>query len=222
MMKKREMKSKGARHTLLAGMVSVLLCCTLCLESTFAWYQDQVSASAKLRTGKIVSVLSDASGSELTSDIVFYEYDKATGELAENVATELKSGKTYRTGNMTLKNSGNITARYTVSVGESESSGVSSDAGTQTTDVLDALVFSMVTLDKDDREIITPCADFSRTLEQEGEFSFALQIDWADNGEGTATETQLENLQMCIQTMNQVGGFAQMLTYPIGQITINE
>ncbi len=111
-------KQKSIKRALLFSALSLLLCVSMLVGSTFAWFTDSVtSAGNKIQSGTLdVQLLMDADVDGNYDDIsnsakpIF-----GTGSIAQNVNSETlwEPGKT-QVAYLAIKNNGNLALKYTV------------------------------------------------------------------------------------------------------------
>ena len=93
--------SKQTKSALFSSVVALLLCFTMLLGTTFAWFTDNASSSVnKIQAGTLDIQLLDASGNSLEGKTLSWQ--KATGH--ENNEVLWEPGCTYNLQNITIKN----------------------------------------------------------------------------------------------------------------------
>ena len=113
-------KSKSIERTLLAGVISIVLCCGVLAGTAYAWMMDSVSADvATIQAGTLEVDLVDALENgksfilrdgevESTVPLVFTE--------AVDGTTDWDIGKTYKLPAMYVVNKGTTDLKYTISI----------------------------------------------------------------------------------------------------------
>lgn len=106
-------KSKQTKSALFSSVVALLLCFTMLLGTTFAWFTDNASSSKnKIQAGTLDIQLLDASGNSLEGKTLSWQ--KATGHESEEVLWE--PGCTYNLQTITIKNNGNLALKYKIEI----------------------------------------------------------------------------------------------------------
>ena len=111
-MKKKNV-TKGA---LLASILAMVLCVTMLVGTTFAWFTDTASANVnKIQSGKLdVELQYDNNGTWENAEGKTLDFQKAEG--AENEAILWEPGCTYELPQIKVVNKGNLALKYTVKV----------------------------------------------------------------------------------------------------------
>lgn len=113
-------KSKQTKSALFSSVVALLLCFTMLLGTTFAWFTDSASSSVnKIQAGTLDIQLLDASGNSLEGETLAWQ--KAAGYENETVLWE--PGCTYNLQPITIKNNGNLALKYKIEI-----TGINGDA----------------------------------------------------------------------------------------------
>lgn len=106
-------KSKQTKSALLSSVVALLLCFTMLIGTTFAWFTDNASSSVnKIQAGTLDIQLLDASGNSLKGKTLSWQ--KATGHESDEVLWE--PGCTYNLQSITIKNNGNLALKYKIEI----------------------------------------------------------------------------------------------------------
>lgn len=127
-------KSKNTKRTLLASVLSTMLCIAMLIGSTFAWFTDTASTKVnKIQSGTLDVALVDAEGNSLEGKTL--EWIKAEGAEGEKVLWE--PGCTYELQPVYVKNNGKLALKYKIVI-----SGIVGDA-----ELLDAIDFTYGELD---------------------------------------------------------------------------
>lgn len=106
-------KSKQTKSALFSSVVALLLCFTMLLGTTFAWFTDTASSSVNtIQAGTLDIQLLDANGESLEGKTLAWQ--KATGDESEAVLWE--PGCTYNLQTITIKNNGNLALKYKIEI----------------------------------------------------------------------------------------------------------
>lgn len=118
--------TKSIRHVLTASVLAVVLCTTMLIGATFAWFTSSSSVGVNtIQTGTLKVQIVDADGNEIQNAISF--------DAAEN----WQPGATYTTEGFAVKNAGNLKLKYEIIL-----TGIEGDA-----DLLDVIIFDVVDAD---------------------------------------------------------------------------
>lgn len=102
-------KSKQTKSALFSSVIVPLLCFTMLLGATFAWFTDNASSSVnKIQAGTLDIQLLDANGNSLNGR------QKAAGHENDEVLWE--PGCTYNLQTITIKNNGNLALKYKIEI----------------------------------------------------------------------------------------------------------
>lgn len=105
------MTNKSTKRTLLTSVLSLFLCFTMLVGTTFAWFTDSASTAVnKIQAGTLDVQLLDENGNSLEGQTLAWQ--KATGHESEEVLWE--PGCTYKLQPITIKNAGNLALKYKV------------------------------------------------------------------------------------------------------------
>ena len=103
--------TKSTKRALLASVMAMLLCFTMLLGTTFAWFTDSASTAVnKIQAGTLDVQLLDENGNSLEGQTLAWQ--KAAGHESEEVLWE--PGCTYQLQPITIKNAGNLALKYKV------------------------------------------------------------------------------------------------------------
>ena len=119
-MKKKNV-TKGA---LLASILAMVLCVTMLVGTTFAWFTDTASANVnKIQSGKLDVALEmkDSDGNWVTAEGKTLDFVKAAGGAGQEILWE--PGCTYELPALRVVNNGNLNLKYKVVI-----SGINGDA----------------------------------------------------------------------------------------------
>lgn len=104
-------KTKSTKRALLMSALSLLMCVSMLIGSTFAWFTDSASTAVnKIQAGTLDVQLLDENGNSLEGQTLAWQ--KATGHESEEVLWE--PGCTYKLQPITIKNAGNLALKYKV------------------------------------------------------------------------------------------------------------
>ena len=107
------MNSKNTKRALLGSVVAMLVCFTMLLSTTFAWFTDTaVSGSNIIKSGTLNITLTDATGASLEGQMI--EWDTADGRAQDQILWE--PGCTYKTEEFYIKNEGNLKLKFKFAV----------------------------------------------------------------------------------------------------------
>ncbi len=128
------MNSKTTKRALLGSVVAMLVCFTMLLSTTFAWFTDTaVSGSNVITSGKLDIALVDAEGNSLEGEII--EWAAKDGRAQADILWE--PGCTYETEEFYIENKGNLKLKFKFAV-----TGIDGDAK-----LLEVIDFSAVVED---------------------------------------------------------------------------
>lgn len=103
--------SKQTKRALLSSVMALLLCFTMLLGTTFAWFTDTASTSVNtIQAGTLDVQLLDSKGGSLEGKTLSWQ--KVAGHESEAVLWE--PGCTYSLQDITIKNNGNLALKYKV------------------------------------------------------------------------------------------------------------
>lgn len=102
-------KMKNTKRALLLSALSLLLCVSMLVGSTFAWFTDSVTSGSNIiKSGTLEVALLDANGASLENEMI--EWITADGRAQDAILWE--PGCTYSTETFTVKNEGNLALKY--------------------------------------------------------------------------------------------------------------
>ena len=105
------MNSKNTKRALLSSAIALLICFTMMLSTTFAWFTDTaVSGSNVIVSGKLDVALIDANDASLEGEVI--EWAAKDGRAQDKILWE--PGCTYETEPFYVKNNGNLALKYQV------------------------------------------------------------------------------------------------------------
>ena len=103
--------TKTTKRALLSSVMAMLLCITMLIGTTFAWFTDSASTAVnKIQAGTLDVQLLDASGHSLEGATLSWQ--KAAG--AENEEVLWEPGCTYQLQPIVIKNNGNLALKYKI------------------------------------------------------------------------------------------------------------
>ncbi len=117
-------KSKHTKRALLASSLSVLLCLTMLIGSTFAWFTDTASTAVNtIQAGSLDVALEmkNAEGEWVTAEGQTLSFKKAAGGVNQSVLWE--PGATYELPTLRIRNNGSLALKYKIVI-----SGLTGDA----------------------------------------------------------------------------------------------
>ncbi len=105
------MNRKNTKRALCMSFVSLLLCCSMLVGSTFAWFTDTASTTVNsIQSGRLEVDLVGADGNSLEGKAL--NFKKAAGHESEAILWE--PGCTYELEKVTIVNKGNLALKYKV------------------------------------------------------------------------------------------------------------
>lgn len=103
--------SKQTKRALLSSVLALVLCFTMLLGTTFAWFTDTASTSVnKIQAGTLDIQILDVNNNSLEGKVLSWQ--KAAGYENESVLWE--PGTSYSLQPITIKNNGNLALKYKV------------------------------------------------------------------------------------------------------------
>ena len=110
--------TKTTKRALLSSIMAMLICVTMLIGSTFAWFTDSASTAVnKIQAGTLDVQLLDASGNSLEGQTLKWVRATATADGAEFVDSEdilWEPGCTYELQPIVIKNAGNLALKYKI------------------------------------------------------------------------------------------------------------
>ncbi len=107
------MNSKNTKRALLGSVVAMLVCFTMLLSTTFAWFTDTaVSGSNVITSGTLTIALTDANGASLEGEMI--EWATADDRAQDEILWE--PGCTYNTEEFYIENTGNLNLKFKFAV----------------------------------------------------------------------------------------------------------
>ena len=105
------MKKNTTKRSLLASVLALVMCVTMLVGTTFAWFTDSASTSvSKIEAGTLDIQLLDEAGNSLEGETL--RWQKAKG--AENEAVLWEPGCTYNLQPIVIKNNGRLALKYKI------------------------------------------------------------------------------------------------------------
>ena len=103
--------TKTTKRALLSSVMAMLLCITMLIGTTFAWFTDSASTAVnKIQAGTLDIQLLDAQDNSLEGQTLAWQ--KAAGHESEEVLWE--PGCTYKLQPIVIKNNGNLALKYKI------------------------------------------------------------------------------------------------------------
>ena len=103
--------TKTTKRALLSSVMAMLICITMLIGTTFAWFTDSASMAVnKIQAGTLEVQLLDAQGHSLEGQTLAWQ--KAAGHESDEVLWE--PGCTYKLQPITIKNTGNLALKYKI------------------------------------------------------------------------------------------------------------
>ncbi len=103
-------KAFSTKRALLASVLSLLLCVSMLIGSTFAWFTDTDSAAtSNIVSGTLDVEIIDADGKEKTDELKFLDQNNASPKYWE-------PGATYHTEQFAIKNIGNLNLKFKLDI----------------------------------------------------------------------------------------------------------
>ncbi len=113
-------KTKTTKRALFASVLSLLVCFSMLIGSTFAWFSDTASTGVnKIQAGELKIDLVKADGTSVKGQTI--DFEKADGHEDEAILWE--PGCTYSLPELYIKNMGNLAFKYKVVI-----TGITGDA----------------------------------------------------------------------------------------------
>ena len=114
------MKKNSTKRSLLASVLALVMCVSMLVGTTFAWFTDTASTGVnKIQAGTLDVQLLDEQGNTLEGQTLSWK--KAAGH--ENEAVLWEPGCTYELQPIVIKNAGNLALKYKIVI-----SGIQGDA----------------------------------------------------------------------------------------------
>lgn len=108
------MTKKNTKRALFASVISMLLCVTMLIGSTFAWFTDtDTTAVSNIVSGTLDIEIVDADGNPKENALAFVNKNGSTGILWE-------PGATFQTEQFAIKNSGSLWLKFKVEINNTE------------------------------------------------------------------------------------------------------
>ena len=103
--------AKTTRRALLSSVVALVICLTMLMGTTFAWFTDTATVSVNtIQSGTLDVALVDASGTSIEGGTL--DFVKATGHETEEILWE--PGCTYNLPTVYVVNKGNLALKYEI------------------------------------------------------------------------------------------------------------
>ncbi len=106
-------KTKSTKRALLMSALALLLCVSMLIGSTYAWFTDSVTSGSNIiKSGKLEVALLDADGASLENQMI--EWVAKDGRAQDEILWE--PGCTYNSEEVYVKNTGNLNLKFKVLV----------------------------------------------------------------------------------------------------------
>ena len=128
--------AKTSKRALLCSVLSIALCLSMLIGTTFAWFTDTATTAVnKIVSGKLeVDIVSTEAGNP-TLQGTGLQFTSADGKTGEAILWE--PGATYKTQGFKIKNNGNLALKFKVAI----------NGTTGSSDLLKVITFSIVKSD---------------------------------------------------------------------------
>ena len=149
--------SKSTKRALLTSVLALLMCVTMLIGTTFAWFTDTASTGVnKIVSGNLKVDIIDANSD---SHIQTLNFTKAEG--AEDEALLWEPGCRYLTEGFRIANKGNLALKWKAQVNKG-----ATEANEGNFDLLDVIDFYLVTKAADGTETATALDEFTGNLKK--------------------------------------------------------
>lgn len=102
-------KTRSAKRALLMSALSLLLCVSMLVGTTFAWFTDSVTSAGNIiQSGTLDVDMIDAQGNSMAGQVI--EFVAVDGRAQDEILWE--PGCTYKTEPVTIINKGNLALKY--------------------------------------------------------------------------------------------------------------
>ena len=102
-------KKRSTKRALLLSALSLLMCVSMLIGSTFAWFTDSVTSGSNIiKSGRLEVSLLDAAGNSLEGKMI--KWATADDRAQDQILWE--PGCTYNTEPFTVKNTGNLALKF--------------------------------------------------------------------------------------------------------------
>ena len=160
-------KGKAKKRALVTSAVSLLLCVTMLIGTTFAWFTDTASTAVnKIQSGTLRVDIVDADGTSLRDKELKFMQAQTQGDptavSADNILWE--PGATFKTQSFKIKNNGNLALKYKLTL-----NGISGDS-----ELLKVITFSVI--GEDGKAVDLSSFEGNLTADENGKLSGALYI----------------------------------------------
>ena len=110
MNKEKDMKKFSSKRALLLSVLSMVICVSMLIGSTFAWFTDSATANVNtIKSGNLDVELVDANGEKITSALKWVAKD---GRAQDKILWE--PGCEYNLESFKIKNAGDLALKYKV------------------------------------------------------------------------------------------------------------
>ena len=150
-------KQKSVKRALLLSAMALLMCVSMLIGTTFAWFTDNVTSTGnRIQSGKLKVDIVDTNDTSLVGQGLAFENANGSTDIL------WEPGATFRTQAFKIKNIGNLAFKYRLIL-----NGIDGDA-----DLLDVITFSIIKADGTAVELDT----FEGVLNEQNELSEVYMI----------------------------------------------
>ena len=111
MNKEKDMKKFSSKRALLLSVLSMVICVSMLIGSTFAWFTDSATANVNtIKSGNLDVELVDANGEKITEALKWVK----SAEAPEGEKILWEPGCTYNLESFKIKNAGDLALKYKV------------------------------------------------------------------------------------------------------------
>ncbi len=176
--------TKTTKRALIASALSLLICVSMLIGSTFAWFTDNASTAGNtIISGNLDVQLLDAEGNSLEGEIL---------ELAgTNVSQYIEPNGSYEFEPVTIKNAGNVNLKYKVSL-----SGIDGDAK-----LLEVLTWEFIV----DGKAGTDFDSYEGTLEPDGTHILKIRFTMDKDADKTYMNQTLSGIAINVTATQATG-----------------
>lgn len=104
-------KTKSTKRALIMSILSLVICITMLIGTTYAWFTDSVTSGSNIiKSGNLDVALVDESGASLEGEVI--EFKTADNRAQDAILWE--PGCTYHTENFYVENKGNLNLKFKV------------------------------------------------------------------------------------------------------------
>ncbi len=149
--------NKSTKRALFTSALALLMCVTMLIGTTFAWFTDTASTAVnKIQAGNLkVDIIGENDGNHLEK----LNFTKAAGAEDEELLWE--PGCRYLTEGFRIANKGNLALKWKAQVNKGKTA-----ANEGNFDLLDVIDFYLVTKAADGKDLETPLDEFTGNLKK--------------------------------------------------------